>query len=66
MNFTKNVIIVIIIVLIKKRKDYFFWKPAHNEYRAQHGAPPMKINDKLNKMAQEWAENCAKNGDYFS
>ncbi|XP_053473575.1 Golgi-associated plant pathogenesis-related protein 1-like [Ictalurus furcatus] len=30
---------------------------AHNEYRGQHGAPPLTLNPNLNHSAQAWAEN---------
>ncbi|XP_071844138.1 Golgi-associated plant pathogenesis-related protein 1-like [Apostichopus japonicus] len=33
---------------------------AHNNYRAQHGAPPLKLNGNINKYAQRWANRCAK------
>ncbi|XP_071502492.1 Golgi-associated plant pathogenesis-related protein 1-like [Diadema antillarum] len=33
---------------------------AHNKYRAEHGAPALKIDSKINKYAQKWAETCAK------
>merc|ERR1712055_57142 len=28
---------------------------AHNTYRAKHGVPALKLNDELNALAQEWA-----------
>merc|ERR1712055_148419 len=28
---------------------------AHNTYRARHGVPALKLNDELNALAQEWA-----------
>lgn len=33
---------------------------AHNDYRAQHGAPPLKINSGMNSYAQKWSNRCAK------
>ncbi|XP_069465934.1 uncharacterized protein [Ambystoma mexicanum] len=30
---------------------------AHNNYRKQHGAPPLQLSRKLCRSAQEWAEN---------
>jgi glioma pathogenesis-related protein 2 len=35
---------------------------AHNEYRAQHGCPPLKLSHSLSKYAQEWAEKLATRG----
>ncbi|XP_004870173.1 Golgi-associated plant pathogenesis-related protein 1 [Heterocephalus glaber] len=32
---------------------------AHNEYRQQHGAPPLKLCKKLNQEAQQYAEALA-------
>ncbi|XP_044018887.1 uncharacterized protein LOC122859390 isoform X2 [Aphidius gifuensis] len=32
----------------------------HNKYRSVHSSPDLKINDKLNELAQDWAENLAK------
>ncbi|KAH8413384.1 hypothetical protein KR009_010470, partial [Drosophila setifemur] len=29
---------------------------AHNKYRAMHGAPPLTLSPKLNKLATEWAQ----------
>ncbi|KAM7416857.1 hypothetical protein PAMA_018773 [Pampus argenteus] len=34
----------------------------HNAYRAQHGAPPMKFNRKLNAAAQKWADHLLEKG----
>lgn len=31
----------------------------HNEYRAQHGAPPLTLDTKLQEMAQKHAEKMA-------
>nr|XP_054760810.1 Golgi-associated plant pathogenesis-related protein 1-like [Lytechinus pictus] len=33
---------------------------AHNKYRAQHGAPALKLDGRMNKYAQDWADKCAK------
>ncbi|XP_071485373.1 Golgi-associated plant pathogenesis-related protein 1-like [Diadema antillarum] len=33
---------------------------AHNKYRAMHGAPALKLDNRLNKYAQDWADKCAK------
>jgi uncharacterized protein YkwD len=38
---------------------------AHNHYRSLHQVPPVKINSKLNKFAQDWAEHLA-NKDTFA
>ncbi|CAG5036509.1 unnamed protein product [Parnassius apollo] len=35
---------------------------AHNEYRRRHGVPPLELNKKLCKYAEEWAKILAKNG----
>ena len=35
---------------------------AHNEYRARHGAPPLKWSNKLQQNAQKWAEEIARRG----
>ncbi|CAK1548707.1 unnamed protein product [Leptosia nina] len=35
---------------------------AHNEYRSKHRAPPLVLNKKLSKYAEEWAKTIAKNG----
>lgn len=32
----------------------------HNDYRLNHNAPPLKINSKLNDIAQKYAEELAK------
>jgi len=32
----------------------------HNEYRRKHGCPPLKLDKKLSKYAQEWADKLAK------
>ncbi|KAI8518667.1 positive regulation of epithelial to mesenchymal transition [Branchiostoma belcheri] len=34
----------------------------HNELRAKHGAPALKLNDKLTEHAQKWAEHLASLG----
>jgi uncharacterized protein YkwD len=34
----------------------------HNQVRKLHDAPPMKLTDKLNQYAQEWAERLAQTG----
>ncbi|XP_049887843.1 uncharacterized protein LOC126382127 isoform X2 [Pectinophora gossypiella] len=33
---------------------------AHNEYRDKHGVPPLKLNKKLSKYAEEWAKTLIK------
>ncbi|KAK8747260.1 hypothetical protein OTU49_016720 [Cherax quadricarinatus] len=33
---------------------------SHNNYRAKHGAPPLKLSKKLSKYAHEWAQTIAK------
>ncbi|KAI8518666.1 positive regulation of epithelial to mesenchymal transition [Branchiostoma belcheri] len=35
---------------------------AHNELRAKHGAPALKLSDKLTEHAQKWAEYLASIG----
>ncbi|CAH2990317.1 unnamed protein product [Chilo suppressalis] len=35
---------------------------AHNYYREKHGVPPLELNKKLNKYAEEWAKTLAKKG----
>ncbi|XP_037046533.1 uncharacterized protein LOC119081604 [Bradysia coprophila] len=32
----------------------------HNKFRAMHHAPPLKLNNKLSKIAQAWANQLAK------
>ncbi|XP_055379722.1 uncharacterized protein LOC129610924 isoform X2 [Condylostylus longicornis] len=32
---------------------------AHNEFRSKHGCPPLKLNSRLCKFAEEWAKNLA-------
>ncbi|CAG9816159.1 unnamed protein product [Phaedon cochleariae] len=32
----------------------------HNEYRRKHGVPDLKLNEKICKFAQEWADTCAR------
>lgn len=32
----------------------------HNEYRRDHGVPPLVLNKELNKVAQKWADELAK------
>ncbi|KAL4707646.1 hypothetical protein ACJJTC_006996 [Scirpophaga incertulas] len=32
----------------------------HNEYRREHGVPPLIINKEISKIAQKWAEELAK------
>ncbi|XP_019640510.1 PREDICTED: Golgi-associated plant pathogenesis-related protein 1-like [Branchiostoma belcheri] len=34
----------------------------HNELRAKHGAPALKLSDKLTEHAQKWADHLAKIG----
>lgn len=36
----------------------------HNEYRKKHGCPPLKMDKKLCKYAQEWAEKLAKENKF--
>ncbi|KAF9409664.1 hypothetical protein HW555_011038 [Spodoptera exigua] len=36
---------------------------AHNEYRRNHGVPPLELNKKLCKYAEEWAKTLAKKGE---
>ena len=33
---------------------------AHNDYRAQHGAPPLKWSSKLTSDAERWAKELVK------
>jgi len=33
---------------------------AHNDYRAKHGSPPLKLNKEMCKVAQAWANHQAK------
>ncbi|XP_055379617.1 uncharacterized protein LOC129610872 [Condylostylus longicornis] len=33
----------------------------HNRFRYKHGCPPLKENDKLNKLAEDWANYLMKN-----
>ncbi|CAG9576157.1 unnamed protein product [Danaus chrysippus] len=35
---------------------------AHNEYRSKHRVPPLEINKKMCKYAEEWAKSIAKIG----
>ncbi|KAM3960130.1 ectin [Aphomia sociella] len=35
---------------------------AHNEFRSNHGVPPLKLNKKLCKYAEEWAKTLVKIG----
>ncbi|XP_053601616.1 uncharacterized protein LOC128670180 isoform X1 [Plodia interpunctella] len=35
---------------------------AHNDYRRKHGVPPLKLNKKLCKYAEEWAKTLTKSG----
>ncbi|CAG5122398.1 unnamed protein product [Candidula unifasciata] len=37
---------------------------AHNKRREWHQAPPVKLSPELNKLAQEWAENLAKQNKF--
>ncbi|XP_076679548.1 Golgi-associated plant pathogenesis-related protein 1-like [Andrena cerasifolii] len=34
----------------------------HNQYRARHKSPPLKLDKKLSEYAQEWAESLAERG----
>jgi len=36
----------------------------HNHYRALHGAPKIKHNKELSKIAQAWADNLAKTNTF--
>ena len=36
---------------------------AHNEYRAKHGAAPLKLNESLMRLAQRHAQNMASRGE---
>uniref|UniRef100_A0A0K8TRK5 Putative dual scp protein n=1 Tax=Tabanus bromius TaxID=304241 RepID=A0A0K8TRK5_TABBR len=36
---------------------------AHNEFRARHGVPPLKLNRRLCKFAEEWAKVLASRGN---
>ncbi|CAG4920884.1 unnamed protein product [Colias eurytheme] len=44
----------------EKFEDEFL--KAHNEYRSKHRAPPLELNKKLCKYAEEWAKTISKNG----
>lgn len=35
---------------------------AHNDYRRKHGVPPLELNKKLCKYAEDWAKTIAKKG----
>uniref|UniRef100_A0A1B6DKS5 SCP domain-containing protein n=1 Tax=Clastoptera arizonana TaxID=38151 RepID=A0A1B6DKS5_9HEMI len=37
---------------------------AHNTYRQLHGTQPLKLNKKLNVVAQKWADHLAKTGKF--
>merc|ERR1711963_1126962 len=37
---------------------------AHNVYRAKHGVPDLKLNNELNALAQEWAEDLIANNAF--
>lgn len=32
---------------------------AHNDYRAKHGVPPLKLSQQLCQISRQWAENLA-------
>ncbi|XP_052737388.1 uncharacterized protein LOC112043280 isoform X1 [Bicyclus anynana] len=34
---------------------------AHNEYRREHGTPPLVLNKEISKISQKWAEELARN-----
>lgn len=36
----------------------------HNEYRTKHGCPPLKMDKKLCKYAQEWADKLSKENKF--
>ena len=46
---------------VKTEKEIFIESALkmHNEYRAKHGAPPLIINEEINKIAQQYAEHLA-------
>uniref|UniRef100_H2YZD8 SCP domain-containing protein n=1 Tax=Ciona savignyi TaxID=51511 RepID=H2YZD8_CIOSA len=37
---------------------------AHNEYRANHNAAPLKQKDELTNVAQKWAKHLASSGKF--
>ena len=41
---------------------FFFLWTAHNDYRAQHGAASLTLNDALTRMAQKHAQSMADKG----
>lgn len=36
----------------------------HNQYRRRHGVPNLAISEKLNSLAQEWADKMAQSGRF--
>ena len=38
----------------------------HNNYRATHKSPPLKLDDRLNKDAEKHARKLAKKGKWLS
>ena len=46
---------------VKTEKEIFIESASkmHNEYRAKHSAPPLIINEEINKIAQQYAEHLA-------
>lgn len=37
---------------------------AHNDYRQKHGAPPLVMDERLNNLAQNWANRMAATGQF--
>ncbi|KAG4078725.1 hypothetical protein HA402_015315 [Bradysia odoriphaga] len=35
----------------------------HNQYRKKHNSPPLALSDKLNNVAQNWAQNMADSNE---
>ncbi|KAK0063429.1 Golgi-associated plant pathogenesis-related protein 1 [Biomphalaria pfeifferi] len=50
-----------ILSLQELRKDVLL---AHNSLRKQHKLPPVQLSDKLNTMAQTWADNLAETNTF--
>lgn len=49
-----------ISISTEKFEDEFL--RAHNEYRKRHGVPPLELNKKLCKYAEEWSKALSKKG----